>query len=345
MPPYPITQDNELCTSLSYHTNDPGVVSKKSTKERQVRHLPGEPCVQLSDKTIEEFLKKELTTPDLDSIAPHLWLLTTPSSTNIRPLTDQIVQGRTIVVTERPELHLIWHYGRVFIKPLPKYILSHAFWAFYLASPTSPIKAHQRKELRRAALGFVRSYAYLIRHRSDFDIAGRDGQRLIPRKVKYSALVRLLEAFEDVPDSRVSSRFRFGEIRLSRLNLWSKLLLRRATYYSPREQYGDRIAGVYGPLLFVMAIVTVILAAFQVALSVPAALALGAGWAALGRAAQVFSTITLSLVGVLTVYAFSLLAFPLLSELCYTMLVILRGEYKLSLLARSSKDGSLDNED
>ena len=54
--------------------------------------------------------------------------------------------------------------------------------------------------------------------------------------------------------------------------------------------------------------------------------ALGAGWATLGAGlAQVFSAITLSLIGVLTVYACSMLGFPLLKEVSYTMLLVLCG--------------------
>jgi hypothetical protein len=42
------------------------------------------------------------------------------------------MKRREIVVTEDPRLHLVWIYDRVFIKPLPKYLLSHDFWQIYL---------------------------------------------------------------------------------------------------------------------------------------------------------------------------------------------------------------------
>jgi hypothetical protein len=44
------------------------------------------------------------------------------------------MKRREIVVTEDPRLHLVWIYDRVFIKPLPKYLLSHDFWQIYLLS-------------------------------------------------------------------------------------------------------------------------------------------------------------------------------------------------------------------
>jgi hypothetical protein len=47
------------------------------------------------------------------------------------------VRGRRVTITEKPALHLVWFYERVFVKPLPKYLLSHAFSEHYSLSPLS----------------------------------------------------------------------------------------------------------------------------------------------------------------------------------------------------------------
>ncbi len=46
-------------------------------------------------------------TPDSKAQYHGLWLVTTRSSASISPLGLQIVRGRTIVLTENPELHLV----------------------------------------------------------------------------------------------------------------------------------------------------------------------------------------------------------------------------------------------
>ncbi|KAH8730326.1 hypothetical protein GQ44DRAFT_701175 [Phaeosphaeriaceae sp. PMI808] len=73
------------------------------------------------------FLEKELCSKDLEIMAPRLWIMTTLSSANIKPLHRQLVKGREIIVTEEPRLHLVWIHNRIFIKPLPHYLLSQAF--------------------------------------------------------------------------------------------------------------------------------------------------------------------------------------------------------------------------
>ena len=72
--------------------------------------LPGNPRIDLGSPHAQliSFLTADLTTPQLNSLAPRMWLMTTQSSSNISPLTHQSVKGRTIVLTEDPRLHLVW---------------------------------------------------------------------------------------------------------------------------------------------------------------------------------------------------------------------------------------------
>ena len=94
---------------------------------RQVTALPGAPQIELADAYVGDYLKAEFITKDLDKLAPYLWLMTTPKSDHISALTEQVVRGHEIVVTEEPGLHLLWIYNRVFPKPLQLYLFSHAF--------------------------------------------------------------------------------------------------------------------------------------------------------------------------------------------------------------------------
>lgn len=268
-------------------------------------HLPGEPRIELNDDHIAEYLQSEFMTSDLDKLSPYLWLVAKQDSTHISPLTHQVVRGRDIILTENPGLHLVWIYDRVFLKPMPKYLLSHAFWQFYLLDQTSKIPKHQRQKITRAILGFMRSYAYLIRHKSDFILATDDSHQLLPKKISYSSFVKFIMAFEHICDDSVSPRYKFGELRLSRLNFWIKVFLRRFTYHKVHGQYGAYFARFYGTLLFIFAVFSVLLSAMQVALAVDQSLKIGP-WSVFAHVSRGFSIFTivcvaLTILGLLSV--------------------------------------------
>jgi hypothetical protein len=45
-----------------------------------------------------------------------------------RPLHYQRAASREIVVVERIDMHLVWEPNKIYLKPLPRYLLSHKFW-------------------------------------------------------------------------------------------------------------------------------------------------------------------------------------------------------------------------
>ncbi|KAI9816986.1 MAG: hypothetical protein M1832_004970 [Thelocarpon impressellum] len=184
--------------------------------------LPDEARMQILEPQLAARVRAELLTPELDTIAPYLWLMTTPSSAHVDPLHAQRVRGRNLVVAEDPGLHLVWAYERIYVKPMPDYLLSHAFWSHYLGNEGAlPLGAH-RAAVRAAACGFVRGYAHLIRHRSDFELAQQDSHRLIPRGIFFPQFARFIGAFEALDDADVSPRYAYGQLRLTRLNFWAK---------------------------------------------------------------------------------------------------------------------------
>jgi len=184
------------------------------------------------------------------------------SSANISPLHRQLVKNRAIVVTEDPRLHLVWFQARIFIKPLPLYLTSYAFWAHYLLPlpTTSPLGRHQPR-LCKEALGFLRTYHFLIRHQSDFRIAV--DMHLLPSEVTWGQFCAFSRRFESIADMQVSSRYQYGELRLSRLNFYAKIFLRRQHYHRVYHQTDDYFARFYGTILFLFAIATVGLTAMQ----------------------------------------------------------------------------------
>lgn len=69
----------------------------------------------------------------------------------------------------------------------------------------------------------------MIRYESDFRITLDLG--LIPPGVSFSALCDFFVHFETIPDSNVAGRYPFGEIRLTRLNSYSKLFLWKLSFH------------------------------------------------------------------------------------------------------------------
>lgn len=297
--------------------------TQKITKER--RYLPGQPRIALQDPgdpdKISSYLETEFVTKDLNKLEPLLWLVAKQDSSHISSLTHQIVRGREIIVTENPGLHLVWFNDQIYIKPIPKYLLSHAFWEFYLISKDSPIPEPKRQAITDASLGFLRSYFYLIQHKSDFLLAMDARLRLLPKDVSHSGFIKFIAAFEkdQIDDTRVSPRYQFGELRLSRLNFWSKIFLRRLDYQRVYQQYSTYFARFYGPILFLFGVLSVALSAMQVALAVQPLLQWGNSWTTFAKVSRWFSVSTLLSVALVTLLLLLALAVLSLRETVFAL--------------------------
>ncbi|KAF2655154.1 hypothetical protein K491DRAFT_437363 [Lophiostoma macrostomum CBS 122681] len=210
-------------------------------------------------------LALELKTQSLNDIHQHLWLAGPPTAA--RALHRQKLLGRNILVTEDPNEHLVWFEAYIFIKPLPDFLLDWATWNDILCLD---------QELHEAACGLLLSYAWLVRHKSDLAIAKESG--LLPKDMSWPDWVEFLDAFLDKIDcetlSGVSKRYRYGELRLSRLNTIYRLapptyslrnLVRgyqsRSTWY---QAFFDRH---FKWMLAVFAVLSVVLSALQVGLA------------------------------------------------------------------------------
>ncbi|KAK4160060.1 hypothetical protein QBC43DRAFT_326106 [Cladorrhinum sp. PSN259] len=256
-PPFPKHQ--QLCTYFDRETD--------GEKEKPpIENLPGWPCVSLRDHvSLEKLLYSELYASDLETVAPRLWIMTTQSSANVEPLHRQRIKGREILITESPRLHLVWIHDRIFIKPIPKYLLSYHFWdRFLLCKPTVP--GSRQDLVQRAATGYLRSYRYLIQHESDFDMGKQ--LRLIPQHVEWPEFCRFIMNFDQVTDTDVSPRYHYGELRLSRLNFYAPFLFGRFHFHKSQGQYSDYFARFYGPMLFMFAVASTILSSMQVEIAV-----------------------------------------------------------------------------
>lgn len=115
------------------------------------------------DASIQKYLAWDLTLPWLNDIHDHLWLAGRPMSA--RSLHRQAMLGRAMVITEQVDLHMVRQDGRIFLKPLPDYLLSYDFWIQYLCKDVN---------LYECACGFLLSYVWLISSKSDMRLAQRE---------------------------------------------------------------------------------------------------------------------------------------------------------------------------
>lgn len=220
---------------------------------------------------MEAFLRYELCVPRLDKIYNHLWLAGRKGMA-ARPLHRQAMMDRDITVTEQVDLHLVWAHSKIFIKPLPAYLLDIAFWEEYLCSD---------KELHESACGFLLSYAWLISRESDFQTAtGFDERpRLLPEGLSWPQWVTFMEDFLrgiDLDDGKrfgFNRRYDFGELRANRLNMIYRLApaLRfrhfiRGYYYG-YNRYDVFFRRNFAWLIVVFAYLSIVLTAMQVGLA------------------------------------------------------------------------------
>lgn len=219
---------------------------------------------------VPAFVKSELSLGRLGEMLKHLWFAGAK-----HPATQlhwQVALGREIAVADRIDLHLLWdNNGRLFLKPIPRFLLDPAFWRGSLQCPPNcacqdpPADACQGNP-RKVALGFLYTYACLLSSESDFHIANE--KRLLPRKADdttikwtdWKNLAReLLEAHH--PD-QVHPRFLRAELRLSRINT-----IHRFTRLPPFDPYlrgwrnygsllRDNLAWMAAAIVFVALVLT-----------------------------------------------------------------------------------------
>lgn len=275
--------------------------------------LPSQPRISMkSSARLIEFLLADICPIKLNKLAPHLWLCSTPSHTNIPPLHSHAVHGRTIVPSEDPALHLVWVPGHINIKPFPAYLLSYAFWSQYL---TGGEQIKDKKLVARSALGLLRSYFYSVRHESDFHITQDTHLCLIPFEVSWKQWCNFSASFDGIQNHEVAPRYIYGKIQLSRLHWLVRIYRQELNYYYIDGGYGESFARYYGPLLFVFGVFSVLLSAMQVGMAVEQLQP--RGWTAFWSVCRWSSVVSLVLLAAVSFFLLVLIVIKSLDELIW----------------------------
>ncbi|KAI2776453.1 hypothetical protein F4815DRAFT_449245 [Daldinia loculata] len=264
----------------------------------------------LNDPTA--FLSMELSLQKLEVFSKYFWAI--GSKRPAAPLNYKIYSGREIVPCERLDLHLVWtNDGRIFIKPLPRFLLSLEVWNEYLncrvdckcqqgsavldTGNARQIPHHHGPDnlrgvninqagiswpprtrrdvcaLRRCALGFLYSYVCLLTYESDFAYAKE--HHLLPRLAKGTEIQWddwkkfSREILAKYKEADVHPRFHRGELRLSRLNFFSRFTQWPlfTSYIRGWRNYGSLVRDNITSLATVTVFIALILTAMQVALA------------------------------------------------------------------------------
>ncbi|KAK1589650.1 uncharacterized protein LY79DRAFT_580491 [Colletotrichum navitas] len=216
-----------------------------------------------------DFLERELLVQRLNHIQDLLWICGRPMPP--RPLHYQALTSREIQVTENPELHLVWAKNRIFVKPIPRWLLSPDFWAAHLAVDAADQQCHPRKQqLFACALGFLFTYTALIAYESDYQIASDKG--LIPKEVTwYDWKALSAQTVQNHCYASVNPRYWYGELRLSRLNKIYRVrlgyVLRGFSKVASHAVYEDLLQDNFATLAAILGYVVIVLTAMQVGLA------------------------------------------------------------------------------
>lgn len=219
--------------------------------------IPGE---YIPSSTASEFLRHSLSQSKANLIYNHLWFAGTPEK--YRTLHEQAIFTRNIILSEEPHLHLVWFKEAIYIKPLPPCLTNFEFFQQCCCG-----------EQYGEACGLLYSYTQLIRYESDFVIAKEKGL------LRGDAITwRQWQAFRLELKSKLDGRwdildkrYRYGELRLSRLNFVYTLKCREIKgYHNAYTRYAPYFSRYFTGAILIFAFASVTLTAMQVAIQDPA---------------------------------------------------------------------------
>lgn len=228
----------------------------------------GEKISVVNSETVAHFLEVEFSMKRLDDIDSSLWRVAFPRPP--RSLSTQVQLGRTIIATNALDMHLVWDEGKIYLKPLPRYLLEPHFWTTLLAPGSS--QPPGLTKVRESALGLLYTYACLIVHPIDLKLALE--YELIPKDAgrrpdwgSWRALAT--EILQPTISHQIHRRFQRGELRLNRLN-WIYLIRNMPAfriYFNPWQNYTAFVTSHMSYIAAATIYIVVVLTAMQVGLT------------------------------------------------------------------------------
>lgn len=193
---------------------------------------------------------------DLNNIHDSLWMVGRMG--HINTLHHQRVLLRNIIPSQCSRLHMVWFGRTIYVKPLPEYLLNLNYYTDFVCPDI---------ELYGLIVGFLRSYCSLIQ--SPVDLAIAQDTYLVPKGVTWKQWATLREAVLFRTDaSDVNKRFKYGELRLHRLDLIYRFTGRGLTYFTVHRTYETYFREYFTLLATAFGFAAVILTAMQVLVAI-----------------------------------------------------------------------------
>jgi hypothetical protein len=217
------------------------------------------------------FLRRELSLGSLGDMLSYLWLA--GARRPAMPLHFHVAMNRSIVIVDRMDLHLLWtNEGRLFVKPIPRFLLDPVFCRVNLQCIdicTCDSRTDVCQKIPwKVALGFLYTYACLVSSESDFNVAQEkcllpcrgDGEPI--RWADWKTLARELLRLGEPDSNMMHARFLRAELRLSRINSINRFtrFWRFEPYLRSRHNYGslfgDNLAWMTAATVFIALVLT-----------------------------------------------------------------------------------------
>lgn len=200
-----------------------------------------------------------------NAIRKMLWLIAVHGAP--RSLYYQKFLRREIVITEELDLHLVWAKSRIFIKPLPDFLLNYDFWEAYISC---------EPQLHRAACGLLYSYCGLIRFGHDLQVAQEC--HLVNVDLDYRTWTEfgrtVLPNLNPKDSNTMDTRFQYGELRLNRLDTIYRYSPHKFSVSSILQGFPHALTESYVPYMdqynnavSAFGVIVIILSAFNLSLS------------------------------------------------------------------------------
>ncbi|KAI2625147.1 hypothetical protein GGS21DRAFT_541075 [Xylaria nigripes] len=250
---------DERCTYTSVAAESPNRSNVTTPYVNIWRHLPLAFCTGdnhenihiVDEDTFDFFLQTEFSLKRIHDVESALWAVGSPKPA--RSLITQTQLGRTIVLTDSLDMHLLWAGSKIYIKPLPRYLLEH--------------------KIRETAHWFLYSYACLITSQADLELAIE--LKLIPKAADqppdWETWRKLgAELLRSGGSGWTRERFIRSELRLDRLN-WIYILrglrdLDVQMYYNPWANYEEFLTSNISLITTTTVYIVIVLTAMQVGL-------------------------------------------------------------------------------
>ena len=214
---------------------------------------------------VHRFLCAFLDLSRFDAIRKMMWLIAVHGAP--RSLYYQKFLRREIVIAEELDLHLVWAKSRIFIKPLPDFLLNYEFWEAYISC---------EPQLHRAACGLLYSYCGLIRFGHDLQVAQE--YHLVNVNLDYRAWTEfartILPNLNPHDSNTMDTRFQYGELRLNRLDTIYRYSPYKFSVSSILQGFPHALTESYVPYMdqynnavSAFGVIVIILSAFNLSLS------------------------------------------------------------------------------